>query len=208
MNWIEVAGYIASLLVFITFYMKTMVPLRLVAIGSNVAFITYGFFGGIYPVLILHLVLLPMNVWRLIEMKRLVRKVEQAAAGNLSLDWIRPWMKPLRCTADQILFRYGDPADRLFFVVSGQLKLDEIGRDIGPGSLFGEIGLFSPERKRTKTVRCVTDAELLWISETDLARLCYQNPAITFHLLRLITNRLIDDITRLETSRIRAGGAR
>jgi CRP/FNR family cyclic AMP-dependent transcriptional regulator len=148
-----------------------------------------------------------MNVWRLVEMRRLVRKVELAAAGDLSLDWLRPWMKPVRCPADQILFRYGDRADRLYFVVSGQLVLDEIGRDIGPGSLFGEIGLFSAERTRTKTVRCVTDAELLWISESDLARLCYQNPAVTFHLLRLITNRLIDDVTRLERSRARAGGA-
>jgi hypothetical protein len=37
----EFFGYVASGLVFATFYMRTMLPLRLLAIGSNVAFITY-----------------------------------------------------------------------------------------------------------------------------------------------------------------------
>jgi CRP/FNR family transcriptional regulator, cyclic AMP receptor protein len=45
-NWIELSGYLASALVFLTFYMKTMIPLRVVGILSNVAFMTYGL-GGI-----------------------------------------------------------------------------------------------------------------------------------------------------------------
>ena len=55
MSWLEAIGYLASLLVLSTFYMKTMIPLRCCAIASNVAFIAYGFFGEIYPVLVLHL---------------------------------------------------------------------------------------------------------------------------------------------------------
>ena len=61
MTWLEAVGYVASVLVLSTFYMKTMVPLRCCAIASNIAFIAYGFFGEIYPVLILHLVLLPLT---------------------------------------------------------------------------------------------------------------------------------------------------
>jgi hypothetical protein len=34
-------GYLAALLVFATFYMRTMVRLRMVGIASNVVFITY-----------------------------------------------------------------------------------------------------------------------------------------------------------------------
>ena len=59
LNPVELIGYLASLLVFSTFYMKTMIPLRSVAIASNVAFITYGYLAGIYPVFFLHMVLLP-----------------------------------------------------------------------------------------------------------------------------------------------------
>jgi hypothetical protein len=53
-QWIELAGYIASALAFLTFYMQTMIPLRVIAIASNVAFIVYGLGGRLYPILILH----------------------------------------------------------------------------------------------------------------------------------------------------------
>jgi CRP/FNR family transcriptional regulator, cyclic AMP receptor protein len=67
MSTTDVVGYLASLLVLATFCMRRMVALRLLAIGSNVAFIAYAMLAGIHPVLLLHAVLLPMNVWRLVE---------------------------------------------------------------------------------------------------------------------------------------------
>lgn len=63
-------GYLASLLVLATFCMRDMVTLRAVAIASNVAFIAYGWVGGSDPVLVLHLVLLPTNVWHLLQARR------------------------------------------------------------------------------------------------------------------------------------------
>lgn len=42
----EIAGYVAAVLVFLTFYMKIMIPLRIVGICSNCAFIVYGYLGG------------------------------------------------------------------------------------------------------------------------------------------------------------------
>ena len=58
-------GFIASGLVLATFGMKDMVNVRIVAICSNIAFIMYGFVLDLPPVLILHLMLLPLNGWRL-----------------------------------------------------------------------------------------------------------------------------------------------
>ena len=58
-------GFIASGLVLATFGMKDMVNLRIVAICSNIAFIMYGFVLDLPPVLILHVMLLPLNGWRL-----------------------------------------------------------------------------------------------------------------------------------------------
>lgn len=63
----EAVGYLASLLVLATFCMRDMVALRLVAIISNVAFFAYGALAEIGPVLMLHFVLLPINIWRLIQ---------------------------------------------------------------------------------------------------------------------------------------------
>jgi hypothetical protein len=59
-------GFIASGLVLATFGMKDMVNLRVVAICSNMAFIMYGFVLDLPPVLILHVMLLPLNGWRLL----------------------------------------------------------------------------------------------------------------------------------------------
>ena len=67
MSATDLLGYLAALLVLATFCTRRMVALRLLAIGSNVAFIAYALVAGIHPVLLLHALLLPMNVWRLVE---------------------------------------------------------------------------------------------------------------------------------------------
>jgi CRP/FNR family transcriptional regulator, cyclic AMP receptor protein len=67
--------------------------------------------------------------------------------------------------------------------------------------LFGEVALFSADRRRTQTVRSLSHVELLWITDQNLAQVCYQNPAISFHVLRLITNRLVANMARLEALR-------
>jgi hypothetical protein len=46
MSATEISGNVAAGLVFLTFYMKTMVPLRIIGICSNCAFITYGGLGA------------------------------------------------------------------------------------------------------------------------------------------------------------------
>lgn len=85
MNMGELSGYIASLLVFAAFYMKSMVPLRLVAIASNLAFIGYALHGGLMPVLLLHGALLPLNIQRLLEVRRF--RVEAGAAASRKTSW-------------------------------------------------------------------------------------------------------------------------
>jgi hypothetical protein len=59
-------GYAASLAVLATFLMRTMRPLRLVAILSNILFVAYGYIDHIQPIFLLHLALLPINLWRLV----------------------------------------------------------------------------------------------------------------------------------------------
>ncbi|TAL59492.1 MAG: hypothetical protein EPN84_11080 [Legionella sp.] len=69
-SMIDLIGYIAASLVFTTFYVKDIMTLRLVAISSNVAFILYGFGGNLHPIFILHSLLLPLNLYRIFELKR------------------------------------------------------------------------------------------------------------------------------------------
>ena len=73
MIWIDLLGYAASATVLATFCMKTMIPLRLTAILSNILFASFGLWAHIYPVMILHLILFPVNSLRLLEIRRRVR---------------------------------------------------------------------------------------------------------------------------------------
>ena len=62
---VNILGYAASCAVLATFLMRTMIPLRLIAILSNVLFLLFGYMQHIYPIFFLHVALLPINAWRL-----------------------------------------------------------------------------------------------------------------------------------------------
>ena len=61
----DLVGWLAAALVLATFSARTMVPLRALAVGSNVAFVAYAYMAGLWPVLLLHAVMLPLNAARL-----------------------------------------------------------------------------------------------------------------------------------------------
>ena len=68
--------------------------------------------------------------------------------------------------------------------------------DVGAGTVLGEIGLFSPERRRTSTVVCQTDCEMRTVSAADAIRLYYQEPEFALYLIQLIVSRLEADKSR------------
>jgi CRP/FNR family cyclic AMP-dependent transcriptional regulator len=198
MSVAEIAGYLAAVLVFLTFYMKTMIPLRVIGICSNCVFITYGFLGGLYPVLILHLILLPLNGLRLREMVRLTKHVREATQGDLNMDWLKPFTSTRRVKSGEVLFRKGSTADAMFFVVSGRYWLAELGRDILPGQVVGELGLLAPEQLRTQTLECIEGGEMLQITYEPVKQIYYQNPQFGFYFLQLASRRLFENIARME----------
>jgi CRP/FNR family transcriptional regulator, cyclic AMP receptor protein len=69
MSWLDGLGFCASFAVLASFCMTTIVPLRLLALTSNVLFSTYGLLAHIYPVAFLHLLLLPINLVKLYRIR-------------------------------------------------------------------------------------------------------------------------------------------
>jgi CRP/FNR family cyclic AMP-dependent transcriptional regulator len=63
--WPDIFGYLAGGLLLLTFLMREMVPLRAVAIASSAAWLVYGWADHIYPVVLVHLMMLPLNGVRL-----------------------------------------------------------------------------------------------------------------------------------------------
>jgi hypothetical protein len=66
--WIEAIGFLAGIATVAAFSCRNMLWLRLVAISANGLFITYAVLLGLTPILILHCVLLPLNVLRLVAL--------------------------------------------------------------------------------------------------------------------------------------------
>jgi len=189
---------VAGALYVASHYMKTMVPLRICEIGSNVLFVAYGFLHPSYPTLALYAVLIVLNSLRLYEMLELVKKVRTAAQVDLSMDWLKPFMHKRTYKKGDILFHKGDPAAEMFYIVSGNCSVVELGLQMNPGQLVGELGFLTPERQRTQTVECLEDVSMLVITYDKVSELYFQNPTFGFYFLKLSSERLLQNVNRLE----------
>lgn len=198
MRWPELLGYAAALCTLATFSMRTMVPLRCLGIASNLLFIVYGYSLPAYPVLLLHLTLLPVNIARLRQMKLLIDRVRHASRGDGSMEWLKPFMSKSHIAAGEVLFRKGDPATEMYYVLTGRLRLREIDVAIEEGEVVGELGMLAPDHRRTFTVECSETADLLMITYDQVRELFFQNPSFGFYFLSLTSRRLFDNLERLE----------
>jgi hypothetical protein len=194
-----VSGLIAGALIVISSFVRTMIPLRWLAVASNLGFVVFGALHPSLPMLLLHITLLPINIFRAREMVRLTMRVRAAAkSSDLSGIWLRPYMKPRALKKGAVLFRKGDLADQLYFLAEGRMEFVEIGSIMEPGRIFGEIAFFAPDRRRTLTARCAERCKVLTIDQYTLEQLYFQNPAFGFRLVGLVAGRLLADVQRLE----------
>jgi CRP/FNR family transcriptional regulator, cyclic AMP receptor protein len=198
MKYFEIIGLIGAALTVTTFAMKAMIPLRVVGIVSSIFQIVFAVSAGITPMLIQHGILLPLNAYRLHEQMRLVRKVRTAINKDLSLNCLMPFMTRGQVSAGEILFHKGDLAGEMFMVASGRLRLSEIAVDVLPGDVVGELGLLTPDRRRSQTLECTEDAEVMRISYDRVKTLYFENPSFGFYLLSLTSARLFQNIARFE----------
>lgn len=195
------SAVLAALLVIVSAFVKTMIPLRWLAVGSNVGFIVYGLLYPSALLVLLHTVLLPVNLWRVWQMMQLTRRVAASSVDPQQLQvWLRPYMRSRRFKAGHVLFANGDEASRLYFLVEGQVELPEVGRRLSAGQMFGEIAFFAPDRRRSSSARCVTACTVMSIDEDTFKQLVYQNPDFGLQVVRLIAGRLTDDIRRLQAA--------
>jgi len=198
MTLVDVVAYGAVGLNILGYSMRRMIPLRMAAIGTNVLFIIYSILAGVYPTLYLHLILLPLNAYRLREMLRLVKEVSLAAKGTLTLDWLKPFTHTRNYESGEVVFRKGDEATNMAFVVRGKFKLSEIGLELGTGALIGELGLLAPDNRRTQTLECIQKGQLLVISYDEVRQLQLQDPLFGLYFLEIASSRMFKNLQKLE----------
>jgi CRP/FNR family transcriptional regulator, cyclic AMP receptor protein len=186
----ELFGIAAGAASLYAAYAKTIIPLRIAAIAANFLAMIYSLSHGTYPTFMLNAVLLPLNGWRLRAMLKLIRDINRAIEGDMNVDWLLPYTRPQHFKAGDVVMERGEYATAAFYVVSGEVEVVDIGRTYGPGTLLGEIGLFTPDGRRTMTVRCKTDVQTGKIDYDRFKELYFENPEFGFRLLHLIVARM------------------
>jgi hypothetical protein len=136
----EYLGFAASTAVLASFCMSTMLSLRSFALLSNVLFIGYGILGHVYPVLVLHLLLLPVNLIELLR-RRSLHQIKLRTTGRQHGSSVtEPGAEPsiygqqillLRRTLDDIM---SDPE----FPRNASISVIEIAQHIAAQAAAGE----------------------------------------------------------------------
>jgi hypothetical protein len=188
--------YAALALLAVGFALPTMMRLRGLGLAAGVAVLAWGLATSDYLAAVLGLAIAAVNAWRLYELQRLTgvtREATASSAAPVTVDWLLPYMRPMALPKDTIVFHKGAAADAMYFVEHGRVRFEEVDVEMGKGSLFGEIGVFSHNKSRTATAKCVEDCSLLQISADKVHELYYKNPAFGFFIVDLITRRLMED---------------
>jgi CRP-like cAMP-binding protein len=131
-------------------------------------------------------------------MQKLIKRARVSSQGDLSMDWLRPFMTPRKYKKGDVLFRKGDAAKEMFLTVTGKFNVIEIGVELSTDRMIGELGFVNPKKRRTQTVVCTETGEVLTISYEKLLGLYFQNPEFGYYFLRLTSERLMQNITWLE----------
>jgi hypothetical protein len=197
-NFANILALLGAIFFVSTLLMRTIIPLRVSAIISDLFFVAYAVIANSITTFILYILLLPINVLRLYQMIKLVKKARISVQGDLSMDWLKPFMTRRKYRKDDVLFRKGEPANEMLYIVTGKFLVKEIGIELSAGRIVGELGFLSPNNRRTQTVECIENGEVLTITYDKLLEIYFQNPEFGYYFLRLTSDRLLQNIARLE----------
>ena len=128
--------------------------------------------------------------------------------GLLSTDdnaALAPMLRPRSYENGRVIFQRGDPAEEVFLVTAGQLRISVCsadGRELAfrvasPGDMVGEIGVLD-DSVRSADATTLRSSEVLVLSRTDLWRLLSNRPAMARGAIRFLCGRLRETSEQLE----------
>jgi ABC-type multidrug transport system fused ATPase/permease subunit len=189
---------VGAIFLVATLLMHTMVPLRIANMAGCTFFVAFGALSGNVATFILYLLLLPINAIRLRQMLNLIKRARIATEGDTSLEWLKPFMTERKYRRGDKLFKKDDAATEMFLTVTGKFLVREIDVELPPGRLMGELGFLTPNKRRTATVECIEDGQVMTITYDRLLEIYFQNPQFGYYFLVLTSQRLLENISRLE----------
>ena len=135
--------------------------------------------------------LAPIDIARLLQRLPLFNGLPEGDLLSLSAE-----CRVDRLDTDGVIFRQGDPCDRLWIVYQGRVKIvwhEEDGREvileiIPPGEVFGGGAIFLPEQPAD--AQAIVETEVVSFSSRLYAQFLIEHPMVALKLIRMLGARL------------------
>ncbi len=128
------------------------------------------------------------------------------------LELFHDWEDVLELDAQTIIFSEQDPADVMYFIISGEIDLTLDGKTLGTereGGIFGEMAI-NPSAVRSSTATTITEVKLVRMSRDQFRECIRKNTDFSLHVMAVLANRLraVDNYiaTQLDGRRTHNGG--
>lgn len=115
--------------------------------------------------------------------------------GRDELGQVAEYLRPMRYRAGEQIFRASSPADTLYLLEKGQVRMQSFsgGWIVGPGEAFGERALLTNQPHNASAV-AETDVDVWTLAKRDFDMLMARYPSLAISMSRMLTQRL----TRME----------
>lgn len=127
------------------------------------------------------------------------------ALTTADLVAMRPLLHRRQFKAGAVVFQRGDPADEVYLIVSGQLRISVGSADgrevafriVGPTEMVGELGVLDGSH-RSADLTALRDSVLLGLGRHALQNLLTTRPAMASGVIRFLCKRLRETSEQLE----------
>ena len=118
------------------------------------------------------------------------------AVDDRSLRQIAKALSEFEARPGQVLVEARAPGSGMFIVTDGEVRVEARREriELGPGTVIGELALLNADQVRTARVRAVTDVSGYALSRRDFTRLVESHPKLALALLRVLAQRLTDQM--------------
>jgi sigma-B regulation protein RsbU (phosphoserine phosphatase) len=122
------------------------------------------------------------------------------AVDESGFEWPLSFMRREQFKKGQYLFKAGDPAEKLFFIAQGSIRLPELDQVMKTGQVLGEVGIFSPNRCRSASALAEEDADTYTMGREEVCRLMSRDPGLATSLIEVMLKRMLGQLkTEIET---------
>lgn len=162
-HWIEILGYLGTALSLAAWAMKHSLHMRILSLCSSLALLTYGLSLHAWPLVALHMGLLPLNSVRAWQMMAMIAATRAAVDAS---QWLLPFARIVALSDGEAIATEGAPARDLNLLLTGRAMAD--GAVLGTGEIAGDARPFQLSRAESRTIRAEGEVS---VARVDCARL-------------------------------------